>query len=94
MIISNLGLSLKPSDANWGSELMSISGVVMEQNIPCVAIVRCYEKKTGRLLDQTLSNPDGYYKFTGLTRKNECFIVSHNLSGSFNAVIQDNVVPK
>ncbi|MCK4082176.1 MULTISPECIES: hypothetical protein [Acinetobacter] len=39
-------------------------------------------------------NTDGSYHFLGLNRDMRCFIAAFDNNQQFNAVIQDNVVPK
>lgn len=69
-----------------------ISGYTKKEGVPCRAIVRIYERNTALLLGQCLSGDDGFYIFKGL--KNLPHMVIAITSLNFNAVIQDNVVPK
>lgn len=71
----------------------SIQGHVFElgRALPCR--VRLFEKVSGRLIRETVSTETGFYKFENLDLKNY-FIVAHHPASQFNAVIQDNVVPK
>ena len=71
----------------------SISGKVKElgNNIPCR--VRLFEKNTGRLIADVATDEVGNYKFLNLI-KTKFFIVAHHPLNQYNAVIQDNVVPK
>lgn len=71
----------------------SIKGQVKElgNNIPCR--VRLFEKNTGRLLDDVATDEFGNYEFLNLIRT-RFFVVAHHPASQFNAVIQDNVVPK
>lgn len=71
----------------------SISGKVKEMgnNIPCR--VRLFEKNTGRLIADVETDEDGNYVFKEII-KVLFFIVAHHPKNQFNAVIQDNVVPK
>ena len=55
--------------------------------------VRLVEKRTGRLVFRTFSNSDGTYVFKYLKRT-EYLVMAIDRNGEFNAVIQDNVVPK
>lgn len=70
-----------------------ISGIVtkMDVSIPCR--VRLYEKLSGRLIADVLTDRLGNYRFSGLSRT-AFFIVAHDPATQYNAVIQDNVVPK
>ncbi|MFW1743501.1 carboxypeptidase regulatory-like domain-containing protein [Acinetobacter johnsonii] len=71
----------------------SIKGQVRElgDNIPCR--VRLFEKSTGRLIADIETDNSGHYEFDYLA-KTRFFIVAHHPASQFNAVIQDNVVPK
>lgn len=59
--------------------------------ISCKVDVFC--RKTNRLLASTVSDKNGFYRVKVNTTA-KVFIVSHDPSLEFNAVIQDNVVPK
>lgn len=74
-------------------EYISIKGQVKElgNNIPCR--VRLFEKSTGRLIADVATDEVGNYEFLNLM-KTRFFIVAHHPRNQFNAVIQDNVVPK
>lgn len=71
----------------------SIKGRVKEvgATIPCR--LRLFEKISGRMVADTVTDMNGFYEFDHLTRI-KFFIVAHHPSAQFNAVIQDNVVPK
>lgn len=71
----------------------SIKGQVRElgNNIPCR--VRLFEKNTGRLIADIATDDAGHYEFKGLLNT-MFFIAAHHLASQYNAVIQDNVVPK
>lgn len=66
----------------------------MKLGNPISAKVHLYSKSNNQLIDSTNSDVDGFYKFSALKKTERCFIVSHHPQGIFNAVIQDNVVPK
>ena len=72
---------------------LMIKGQVKElgNNIPCR--VRLFEKSTGRLIADVATDEVGNYKFLNLM-KVRFFIVAHHPENQYNAVIQDNVVPK
>lgn len=94
MIVGSSAVYFKAQDSVYGSEYGVVSGVVQINGVNAQAIVRCYEKSTGRLLKQTISGENGFYSFKGLLRNTKYFVLAHNLERQFNAVIQDNVVPK
>lgn len=72
---------------------LSIKGQVKENNIPVMCRVRLHEKLTGRIIAEVATDQNGFYEFDHLT-KTKFFIVAHHPASQFNAVIQDNVVPK
>ena len=72
---------------------MSISGSVKELNIPFPCRVRLFERLSGRLINEVLTDNSGNYEFNHLTA-NKFFIVAHHPLNQYNAVIADLVVPK
>lgn len=76
-----------------GDKGLSIKGQVREVGIPIPCRVRLFEKLSGRLIADVLADENGFYEFDHLT-KTKFFIVAHDPASQFNAVIQDNVVPK
>ena len=72
---------------------LKIIGSVSQKNtlIPCR--VRLFEKLSGRLIADIQTDSIGNYEFDHLTNTN-FFIVAHHPQNQYNAVIQDNVVPK
>ncbi len=72
---------------------LSIKGRVSEKNISIPCRVRLFEKLSGRLIADVLTDNTGYYAFDHLT-ETKFFIVAHHPQNQYNAVIQDNVVPK
>ncbi|MEO3355788.1 hypothetical protein [Acinetobacter haemolyticus] len=75
------------------SRMAVITGVVMELGSPVIRQVRAYSRTSGALLESTYSNKDGKYKMY-LPLDTAYTIVSIDSNKNFNAVIQDNVVPK
>ena len=72
---------------------LSIKGVMKQVNIPIPCRVRLFEKLTGRILFDKETDQHGNYEFNHLAPI-AYFIVAHHPASQFNAVIQDNVVPK
>ena len=72
---------------------LMIKGQVKElgNNIPCR--VRLFEKLSGRLIADVLTDNTGYYAFDHLT-ETKFFIVAHHPQNQYNAVIQDNIIPE
>lgn len=57
------------------------------------ALVRLFERSNGALVGQAITKADGSYHFTVNDMK-EKFLIAHHPKRTFNAVTQDNVVPK
>jgi len=87
---------VKSSYGSFGAQssvFLSIKGKIKQLGMPLLAPVFLFEKHTLQAR-QTTSNEDGEYQFKGVVKGREYFIVSHHPAREFNAVIQDNVVPK
>lgn len=72
---------------------VTIKGQINERSFPLPCRVRLFERMTGRLIADIATDQNGFYQFDHLT-KLKFFIVAHHPKNQFNAVIQDNVVPK
>ncbi len=72
---------------------LSIKGIVTEKKVPIPCRVRLFEKLSGRLIAETATDAQGNYEFDHLTAV-KFFLVAHHPASLYNAVIQDNVVPK
>ena len=70
-----------------------INGVVCVLGAPSQCRVSLYERTTGKKVGECVADKHGKYAFRGLTAANH-FIIAHHPESTFNAVIQDNVVPK
>lgn len=70
-----------------------IQGKVMQLSIPLPCRVRLFEKMSGRMILDTKTDINGNYAFENIS-KSKYFIVAHHPASQYNAVIQDNVVPK
>lgn len=70
-----------------------ISGTVFELGAPVSREVKVYSRGTGVLLATTTSNESGHYKIY-LPFEGSYTVISKDPHKKFNAVIQDNVVPK
>lgn len=91
-------LNLNPIFLNSGTatsskENFKIIGKVSELGVKIPCRVRLYEKISGKKILEVLTNADGDYEFNNLS-KIEFFVIAHDPASKFNAVIQDNVVPK
>lgn len=58
------------------------------------ALVALYSKVNFQPIAMTRSDQNGTYEFLGLNTDLKTFIVAFDKNQQFNAVIQDNVVPK
>ncbi|WP_151730426.1 carboxypeptidase regulatory-like domain-containing protein [Acinetobacter junii] len=72
----------------------SIKGQVQEKKVPLPCRVRLFERKSGLLMSEIATDSQGYYAFYNLSDEERFFVVAHHPEILFNAVIQDNVVPK
>ena len=83
------------SVANKNQGFGRITGTVKKlgQNYSSVPVC-CFKRSTRELLWETISKPDGTYFFRNIAVGLECFVVAFDPNGQYNAVIQDNVVPK
>lgn len=72
----------------------SIIGIVKRKNTSYQAKVQLFERVTGVLVDQKLSDADGGYRFSNLSKNYEYMLVAKDIQRIYNAVIQDMVVPK
>ncbi|WP_336937874.1 carboxypeptidase regulatory-like domain-containing protein [Acinetobacter modestus] len=83
-----------PSDLILTSDIgLAIKGQVKELNIPFPCRLRLFERMSGRLISEVMTDPNGNYVFNHLNA-NKFFIVAHHPSNTYNAVIADLVVPK
>ena len=72
---------------------LTIKGQVKELNIPFPCRLRLFERASGRLVFEVVTDQSGNYVFNHLTT-NKFFIVAHHPLNQYNAVIADLVVPK
>ena len=72
---------------------LTVKGQVKELNIPFPCRLRLFERASGRLISEVMTDQSGNYVFYHLTA-NKFFIVAHHPSNTYNAVIADLVVPK
>lgn len=96
-MLINTKVILAYSSAEHGTRTtstgLSIKGQVKQKNVPLECRVKLYEKSSGRLIEEKATDENGFYEFNHLT-KTKFYVVAHHPAGEFNAVIQDNVVPK
>lgn len=68
-----------------------LKGETQKKGMPISCRVMAYNRANGQLLSSTLSNQDGQYFLFG---ERTSFILALDPAKQYNAVIQDNVVPK
>lgn len=73
---------------------LRITGQTSELGQPFQCRVDLYSKFGKKLIATTVADSRGGYEFKGLAANIKFFVVIHHPSSRFNAVIQDNVVPK
>lgn len=72
---------------------LAIKGQVKQLNVPFPCRVRLFERLTGRLINEVLTDNAGNYEFDHLAM-GTFFIIAHHPFNQYNAVIADLVVPK
>lgn len=72
----------------------TISGQVIQQNIPLPCKIRLYDQSSAQFLYEISTDEQGYYTFDNLNPNYKFFIVAHHPNSEYNAVIQDNIIPK
>lgn len=86
--------AVKLSGSNHDQEKgLIIKGAVKKQGLPLPCRVRLYERATGQILRDIATDEQGNYEFDHLV-KIAYYITAFDPLRQFNAVIQDNVVPK
>ena len=72
--------------------ILQISGTttIAATGAPVSRRVRLFDLYSGRLVRQTVSDAAGCYAFTSL-RPGEYFVLAHDHTGQFNAVVADRV---
>lgn len=93
-VVQSIALVFKNNIAFKTADAKSIKGQVQEKKIPLPCRVRLFERKAGLLMSEVMTDNQGYYTFSNLNDEERFFVVAHHPASQFNAVIQDNVVPK
>ena len=84
-------ISVLNSDQGFGQ----IKGTTKKVGANYSPVPVCVFKRSNRqLLWETTSKADGSYAFRNIAVGLECFVVAFDPNQQYNAVIQDNVVPK
>ena len=72
----------------------TIDGYTTDENsVPIVRKVRIHDRESGQLLRETWSDTTGYYRFHDLNTDRLFTVVGHDYTGTYNAVVADNVQP-
>ena len=87
------GIGVSGDTAFTSGKGLSIKGQVKEVGVPTPCRLRLFERLTGRFIAEKSTDQNGAYEFDHLTMT-KFFIIAHHPTSKFNAVIQDNVVPK
>ena len=93
-VVQSIALVFKSNIAFKTADAKSIKGQVKEENTPIPCRVRLFERKAGLLMAEVATDNQGHYAFYNLNDEERFFVVAHHPQLQFNAVIQDNVVPK
>lgn len=91
--LDTIPVFLNAGAATSSKENFKIIGKVSKLGVKIPCRVRLYEKISGKKILEVLTNADGDYEFNNLS-KIEFFVIAHDPNSQYNAVIQDNVVPK
>lgn len=67
-----------------------IKGETTKNGVPLSCEVRTYNRNTGQLLNQAISNPEGKYAILG-SRTADNYIIAIDPDSEFNLATQDNV---
>ena len=84
----------KPSGLKYDQEKgLTIKGAVKKQGLQIPCRVRLYERATGQILRDIATDDHGNHEFDHLVNITY-YVTAFDPKRQFNAVIQDNVVPK
>lgn len=72
---------------------LKVQGFVKKNGISIPCRVRIFEKLSGAIIQDVVTDHNGKYTFLNLGNT-VFFVVAHDPASHYNAVIQDNVVPK
>lgn len=72
------------------NDSFTISGVVKENDMEIPCRVRLYERLTGRLLDEVLTDIQGRYTFTNI-QPTPVYVIAVDKNNIYNAVMQDGI---
>jgi len=83
------GLSLE----SLGDITKDIAGITRMDFVPISKLVRLYDRRTGNLIRETLSNQDGSFTFESLSYSNDFYVVvlDQEPDSIYNAEIADHL---
>lgn len=70
-----------------------ISGTVKVLNNPARKQVKLFDKISNQFIKATWSADNGAYSFTDIDPAREYFVVAHDETGMYNAVVKDGLKP-
>lgn len=73
---------------------LSIKCFVKEESVPIPCRIRLFEKSTGRIVKDQVTDITGFVSFTHLNLVKYFAIAHHPANENFNALIFDNLFPK
>lgn len=89
------GNFLQVIDYDVNTTITSIKGSVKKLGENYIrSTIMLYSKANLALIAVRKPNAQGNYEFPGLNNSLNCFVIAFDDQKQFNAVIQDNVVPK
>jgi hypothetical protein len=82
-------------DGGFGRIIGTVKEKGMPSNLPLARRVRLFHELTGRFLRETWSDATtGNYAFVGIDPTQRYTVVSYDYTGSYRAVIADNLLPE
>lgn len=79
--------------AGCSNTYASVKGTVKKMSVGYRSKVYLYDHATNKIF-KTMSDVNGEYEFTALPKGQFFSLFARDIRSKFNAVIQDNVVPK
>lgn len=71
-----------------------ITGTVTVDGTPASLLVRLYHNKTGALLREVRSAPNGGYEFVGLSLTDKFMTVARDEGGQFDPAAKSDLIPE
>lgn len=93
-VVPSVSVIFKNSITYNSFNYKSIKGKILENNSPFPCRVRLFEKPSGVLISEILTDNEGNYEFKNLSNLTSYFLIAHHPESKFNAVVQDNIIPE